>query len=340
VIDHAKIVRARWWLCIPVALLCLVLVDAALRLWWHPHPGRLPEQFSAAYLQRYVDDERGRAPVVVLGDSVLWGYKLPAPEAAATLLASRIAPRPLINLSYEGGSSANSYFMLRYVLSRGIRPSLVVLGVNSKETNEADSAYNRLEPALERDVLPLMDASDRKLLVLSATGGLPIDLEQAVERVWLLYRYRTDIREQLFGTDDASLAFRDLIQRLTGSAALQAADHRPTADKFLGTYDLGPLTSDNVDAKYLKALADLLRSNHIPTVAFLTPTNHQLLADYINAPEYDAKLHALSAILRRDGISVLDLDRSMRGSEFIDNDHLTEKGNEHLATSLYPYVAR
>ncbi len=340
-IVHAKVVQARWFLCLPVALLCLALADLSLALFWHPHPARLPEQFSAAYLHQYVDDEHDKPPVVVLGDSVLWGYKLPTHDAAATIIARHISPTPLINLSYEGGSDANSYFMLRYVLSQGVRPRLVLFGINSKETNQADSAYNQLQPSLERDVLPILTASDKTLLTLSSTGGgLPLQLEYAVAKIWLLYRYRTDIREQLFGTDDASLAFRDEVQRLTGSAALQAEEHKPTPDKFLGTYDLGPLTPDNVDAIYLVKLVALLKSNGIPAVAFLTPTNHQLLSEYIDVPEYNAKLKAIAAIVKHGGIPVLDLDKSMHGSEFIDNDHLTAAGNEHLAALLLPAVKK
>lgn len=336
--SQSSLVRARWWMCVPVMFACLIVVDFALALWWHPHPTRLPEQFSAAYLKQYVDGGRGQAPIVVLGDSVLWGYKLPADQAAAAVVARRFGTTPFINLSYEGGSSANSYFMLRYVLAEGVRPRFVLVGINSKETNEADSAYNRLQPALERDVIPFLGADDRKRLALSSIGGVPGDLDEAVARFWRLYRFRTDIREQLFETDDASLALRDEVQRLTGSAALQDAAHRPTVDKFLGTYDLGPLTPNNVDAIYLAKLVALIRSNHIPAVAFLTPTNHRLLSEYIDAPEYDARLDILAGIVRHAGIRVLDLDESMKGSEFIDNDHLTEAGNEHLASLLLPVV--
>ncbi len=336
---HASIVRAKWWICIPVALAVLAIVDAAV-LAWHPHPARLPEQFSSAYLERYIDDGRDARPVVVLGDSVLWGYRLTAERTAASLLARAVAPVPVMNLSYEGGSSVNSYFMLRDVLARGVRPRLVVLGINSKETNPADSAYDRLQPALARSVEASIGTADARLLATPAPAGVAGVLGRAVERVWPLYRFRVDLREAFFGSDDASLAAKAAVAALTGSAALQAAAHRPTADKFLGTYDLAPLASKNVDAVYLRKLAALLASERIPTVAFLTPTNHRLLADYIDAPEYDAKLRALAAIPRARGIAVADFDRAIPAVDFFDNDHLTACGNERLAALLAPLARR
>ncbi|HEY5257722.1 MAG TPA: hypothetical protein VIJ12_05020 [Candidatus Baltobacteraceae bacterium] len=316
-------------------MLCLAIVDGGL-WFWKPAPSRLPEQFSAAYLQRYVGELRGRRPIVFLGDSVLWGYRLPADDAAASLLRHRFPNQPIVNLSYEGGSSANTYFMLRYLLAGGVRPALVVFNVNSKETNSADSAYSRLHPSLEADVAPLLSASDRKLLTLQPPPTLALHLEYAVADVWQLYRYRTDLREALFGTDDAAGAARDWIQQLTGSANLQAQAHRPTPDKFLGTYDLAPLDRDNVDFTYLKRIAALLRAQRIPTVAFLTPTNHALLSDYIGVPEYGQKLQQLAEALREPNVTVFNWDRSMRTDEFLDNDHLTIEGNRRLATMLAP----
>ncbi|MDQ2993299.1 MAG: hypothetical protein M3R30_10865 [Candidatus Eremiobacteraeota bacterium] len=338
--DRVALVRARWWLCIPTTFVILALVDVAIALFWHPNPSRLPEQFSASYLERYVDLERGRHPVVFLGDSVLWGYRLPAGDVAAELIARDVGPVPVLNLSYEGGSSANSYFVLRYLLSRGIVPRAIVLGINSKVTNVADSAYRRLQPSVETAVLPLLSASDRHVLDLSSKDDLPARLDRMVADLWTLYRYRTDLREQFFGTDDASLAVRDEVRRLTGSARLEALAHSPTADKFLGTYDLSPIAADNVDAIYLRKLAALIERERIPAVAFLTPANHALLHDYIDDPAYAANVAALARMIRRPGTTVLDLDRAIPAAEFIDNDHLTEAGNRRLAALLLPAVRK
>ncbi|HVS46303.1 MAG TPA: hypothetical protein VMS32_06505 [Verrucomicrobiae bacterium] len=329
------ITQARWWLCVPVALLCLLLVDVGLSF-WRPAPERLPEQFSSAYLQRYVVGQRGRSPIVFLGDSMLWGYRLRSDDAAASLLRRQFSHQPIVNLSYEGGSSANTYFMLRYLLASGVRPALVVFNVNSKETNIADSAYSRLHPSLEALVTPLLSSADRKLLTLQPAPTLGSHLEADVASVWQLYRYRTDLREALFGTDDAAGALRNWLQELTGSAALQAQAHRPTTGKFLGTYDLAPLGSDNVDFTYLKKISALLRTERISAVAFLTPTNHVLLNDYIGVPEYDQKLRQLETALRQPGTTVLNLDRTMLTDEFLDNDHLTVEGNRRLAALLAP----
>lgn len=337
--SHVNVAGARWWLSIPVALLCLFFLDNVLAL-WNPHIDRLPEQFSAAFLQRYVDEQHARSPVLVLGDSVLWGYKIGSRDAAATLLKRRLRNENVVNLSYEGGSSANTYFMLRYALSRGVRPRAVIFNINSKETNPADSAYKRLHPSLERLVLPLLSPVDRKSLKFQPEPTISGRLDEIVSRVWRLYRYRVDLRQALFGHDDAATALRDGIQNLTGSARLQYEAHRPTADRFLGTYDLGVLDSSNVDFFYLKKLTALLRRQNIPAIAVLTPTNHRLLHDYIDAPEYDAKLRQMAGAVSREHIKVLNLDRAIPASEFIDNDHLTPQGNKRFESLLESAVRR
>lgn len=326
-------VRARWWLSLPAALLCLAALDAALSF-WRPFPSRLPEHFSPAYLSDYVDRIPRDAPIVFLGDSVLWGYGLAPSDAIPAILQSRRGLHNVINLSYEGGSSANSYFMLRYLLQRGVEPQLIVLQVNSKESNPSDSAYNRLHPSLERLVRSLLSGGDRAVLQSSLSDDFGARLQRMAERFWRLYRYRTDVREALFDTDDAASALRDAVQKLTGSARLQALAHRPNADKFLGTYDIEPLSRDNVDFVYLRKLANLIERSGIPAVAFLTPTNHRLLHDYIDAPGYDARLLQITTTLKNHRIVVLNLDRAIPPRQFIDNDHLTAVGDRRLADIL------
>jgi len=321
-------------------LLALLLVDVAVRA-WRPHPERLPEQFSPAYLSRIVADHRDdRNLVVFLGDSMLWGYGLRASDAMPSVLSPSLAPLRVLNLSYEGGSSANTYFMLSYLLAHGVRPALVVFNVNSKETNPDDSAYNRLQPSLERVVAPLIISSDRSRLNLQPPPTLSQQLDRAVEGVWMLYSLRTDLREACFGDADLASAALGWVQHLTGAQGRQKALHVPTPDKFLGTYDLEPLAKDNVDFYYLRKTSELVRSQHLRAVAFLTPTNHRLLADYINTPDYDRKLDTLAAAVRAEGVPILNLDRTIPAGDFIDNDHLTIQGNIRLAESILPALRR
>lgn len=234
----------------------------------------------------------------------------------------------------------NSYFMLRYLLMSGVRPALVVFDVNSKETNSEDSAYRRLHPSLEQNVSSMLDSADRKRLSLLPAPSPASRLESGVSAIWALYRYRVDLREELFGVDDAATALAHRIQGATGSERLQELEHRPTADKFLTTYDLNALEPDNVDYYYLRKLALLVKSERLHAIAVLTPTNHQLLHDYIDSPEYDAKLAQLAAPLKLAGITTLNFDRSVPPEEFLDNDHLTIAGNRRFARLLAPHLAR
>jgi hypothetical protein len=107
-----------------------------------------------------------------------------------------------------------------------------------------------------------------------------------------------------------------------------------TPDLFEGTYDLAPLTPKNVGVTFLAKTADLLRSAHIPAVAFLTPTNHALLHDYIDNRQYRANETYLTRLLRNRGVQVVDLDRAVPTADFLDNAHLTVAGQRRLATLL------
>ena len=315
-------------------MLLLIVLDVVFRALWHPHPSRLPEQFSAAYLEGYVDAARGTSPVIVLGDSTLWGYHLDERDAAVAALAAQRPRTAFLNLTYEGGSIVNSLFALRLALARGIRPSAVVLNLNSKEFNPADSAYKRLQPALERAVSAQFTAQDRSRLSTLPALTLADRLDAMVARVWAVYRHRVDIRVALFGFDDFAGFAVDRLHALTGERERYARLHRPTADAFLGTYDLDPIGPDNVEAVYLRALRDELVRDRIPTVAFLTPANHALLGGTLDDPAYAGNLARIARAMRGPGIRVVDLDRLDVGPHFIDNDHLDAAGSRLLATRL------
>jgi lysophospholipase L1-like esterase len=333
--------RTPWWWAYVTALLLLALADVPLR-WWTPSASRLPEQFSAGYLERYVDSLRGRSDLVVfLGDSALWGYKLPAEETAAVAIARRLKRVRIANLSYEGGSPVNDELMLRFLLAKGIRPKLVVFNVNSKELSAGDSAYRRLRPALQLAAEPEITPGMRAVLDFPDQSAPSARLSRFVERFWLFYRYRIDVRESIFGTDDFASWLKTLAGDVTGYNARYQRAHRPAPDDFEGTYDLSPIDpAANVSFQRLLAFADLLRRERIPSLGFLTPTNHTLLHDYIDSPEYRANLRSLQSALTARSVDVVDFDARFPATEFIDNDHLTAAGNRELAGLLLPEIRR
>ena len=84
----------------------------------------------------------------------------------------------------------------------------------------------------------------------------------------------------------------------------------------------------------------LLARDHIPAIAILTPTNHTLLHEFIDVPEYEKNLAFTHKLLASGGVRVIDLDKAFKAAEFIDNDHLTAAGNQRLAGTLGPVLAQ
>ena len=245
------------------------------------------------------------------------------------------------NLSFEGGSPANTYAMLRLLEAKGVRPALVVFNVNQKEFNPADSAYQKLHPSLEALAAPLLTAEEAAELTPTVKRDrFEAALDDAISAHWQFYALRSDIREALFSNLDAAHALDDALQTLSGAKARTEAMHRPTPDRFEGTYDLSPLDAQNVSVRFLRKTAELLAQERIPAIAILTPTNHALLHEYIDAPEYAKNLAYVRTMLEGHGVLVIDLDREFKAAEFIDNDHLTAAGNQHLAEILQPALAQ
>ncbi len=296
---------------------------------------RLPETFSAGYLDNQVDRLRGvQHLVIVLGDSVLWGYKLHGDEIATARVAPDLPGLRLVNLSFEGGGPVNSEFMLRYLLARGVRPELIVFNVNLKEFNPLDSAYKRLRPTLQLAGTPILNSTDRKELDLLEGDDFNLRATRFIERYWLLYRYRVDLRQRLFGAEDFSSWLTGVVQHFTGYTKRYDAGNEPTPDRFLGTYDLSRLNRSNIAYARQLLLCDLARRNGIRMLAILTPTNHVLLHDYIDNSDYANNLATVSRALKKRGAIVLDLDRRFSSNEFLDNDHLNPAGNKRLAELL------
>jgi len=332
--------RERWYSAYIIAVVLLVLLDVAIRF-WTPNPERMPQQFSAAYLDRIAGQlSAKRDLVLVLGDSVLWGYGVDSRDAAVSLLRASYGNANLVNLSFQGGSPENAYVLLRSLLSKGVRPRLVVFNINLKEFNPADQSYRQLFPAVEDEYRSQLDRDDRRLLQThSQSRALNSLLDEYVGRYWQLYHFRSDIKQAIFGQDDMAQWLTARVQDLTGAAARRAAAHRPTPDRFIGVYDLTPLSSQNVALQYFEKTAHLLDANHIRTLAFFTPTNHKLLHEYIDTPEYDDNLNAVKRLAARYGITTLNFDHIVPPSEFLDNDHLTVEGNRRLAQMLAPQLS-
>ncbi len=298
-----------------------------------PQLPRLGDDFSATYLVRELRALRGTRPIVVLGDSALWGYGVPARESAIVRLAHTTG-RPWINLSYEGGSPANTYAMLRLLQRYGVRPRALVFNVNLKEFNRDDSSYQRLHPAVEALVWNALTPRDRSRLKAAVTNTIEARLGRALEQVWPLYGMREDLRQALFKAPDAAHAVANIVARSSGAAAEAAAGHRPTAERFEGTYDLSALDEHNVSLFFLQRIAQVVASERLPAYAILTPSNHRLLHDYIDVPEYRDQLGIVRRVLERRNIHVLDYDSVIAARDFIDNDHLTARGNIKLAQLL------
>ena len=297
-----------------------------------PRFDRLRYNFSSAYLRRSLAETTGTKPVVFLGDSVLWGYGVSESQAAVTI--ARAAHPDWKNYAFAGGSCANSLALLELLLHSGVRPRLVVFNVNEKTFNSEDSAYRKLHPAVEELAALLVPPALERHLEPTLETTLDARTDRAISRYWRFYGMRADVRDAVFRDTDAAHATLDLVERFSGAAASIDAMHRPTPDKFEGTYDMSPIEDDNVEMVATRELSLLLRSRKIPSIAVLTPTNHRLLHDYIDVPQYRANLTSVSRTLRKDGVHVLDLDATFPTSEFIDNDHLTVAGNRRLARIL------
>jgi hypothetical protein len=313
------------------ALLAFFALNLAFSAFFPMFP-RLEDNFSEAYLAREVRALAAIRPIVVLGDSVLWGYRLPVEQAAVTQLRRRDAR--WVNLAYEGGSAANTFAMLRVLQRAGVAPRALVFNVNLKEFNSADSAYDKLYPGVERLAWPALSADERAKLEPVTAQTPDARLDRAVEALWPLYAMRADLREAIFSNSDAGHALQGAFEAWNGTAARKAAAHRPTPDKFEGTYDLSPLDETNTGVFFLKRTAQAARAARVPAFAILTPANHRLLHDYIDVPEYRAQLRFVTRLLHAYGVRVLDYDRAFAPDEFLDNDHLTAAGNAHLARLL------
>ena len=277
---------------------------------------RMTTDFSPEYLQHKLQAMAAAPPAIVfLGDSAIWGYGLPAGETAISILNDRGCD--CVNLAFKAGSPANDYALVRLFAEYGVRPKLVVIELNQRPLNHADDSYDSLHPAIASLAAPLFTNDDRSALNLPTPAPtIAARLDRTLASTWMLYGMRADLRALMLGDVDA------------------LPKKKATAEQFLGTYDLTPLDETNVGVKYLEKTVDLLHQLGIPTIAFMTPTNHALLHDYIDDPAYAANGEYLKNLLKKRGVRTIDLDRGFPTGEFIDNAHLTPQGQIRLAAIL------
>jgi hypothetical protein len=280
------------------------------------HQARMTTDFSPAYLAKKLQALAAASPAVVfLGDSAIWGYGLPPAETAIAILRERGCD--CVNLSFKAGNAPNDYALVRLFAAYGVRPKLVVLEVNQRSLNSADQSYKSLHPAIAALAGPFFTPQDRDVLAQPAPRpDLRAQLDGALSNVWAIYAMRADLRAVVNGDVDA------------------LPKKKMTADQFMGTYDLSPLDERNVGVLYLEKTIDELHQQGIPVVAFMTPTNHVLLHEYIDDPAYGANGDYLKNLLQKRGVRTIDLDRAFPTDEFIDNAHLTKQGQIRLADTL------
>ena len=283
---------------------------------------RFTTDFSAAYLERRLNEiDRTRPDAVFLGDSVLWGFREFPGDTAVSVLRRRGCT--CVNLAFKSGGPPNTYVLAALLARQPGRPAAAVIEVNQRTTNRHDPSYRTLVPAVAAAGASVLTAVDRQRL----SAGVPVaetPVAAALTRVFPIFALRSDLRETVGGDDD--------------SAPAAGAQPRLDPDDFEGTYDISPLTADNVGVRYLRSAVETLRTAGVRVIAFTTPTNHALLHEYLDDPVYAANDALLARTLRSAGATVVDLDTRFSRGEFIDNDHLNAAGQRHLADALQPAI--
>jgi hypothetical protein len=300
-----------------VIMLENTLVDARLaRL------SRVTTDFSPTFLSYRISAMRRRPPnVLFLGDSVLWGFGVGADQTAVALLAR--SGCNCSNLAFKAGNPANYYALARLLQAAHVRPAITVIEINQKVLNAGDDSYKTLHPAVAALARSLLDDSDRAMLDLPHEDeSLGARADKVLSGILRLYAMRADVREAVFGNASADKV------------------HRPSQDELAGSYDLTPLNEQNVGVHFLAKTLALLRAQHLATLAFLTPTNHELLHDYINNAQYRANSEYLKRLLASHGARVIDLDATFPANEFFDFNHLTASGQQDLAEILHRQLAK
>lgn len=300
-----------------VAMAILFAQNVAIGAYFRGLP-RLAADFSPVYLQRELNRlASGPAQTLFLGDSVVWGYGVKPEQTAVAILRSHGCS--CSNLAFKGGSPPNYYAMVRVIEAANVRPKGIVLEINQKVFSEGDSAYRKLHPGVAGLAEPLLRGERNALVLPASAAGIDARLDRTLSQASLLYAMRSDLRESLYGDPDGAV---------TAPA--------PAAALFQASYDLTPLSNANVGVRFLLETLSAAREARIPVVAFMTPTNHVMLHEFIDNADYRANGEFLKRLLVSHGARVVDLDGAFPAREFIDNDHLTSAGQRRLAAALEP----
>ena len=273
---------------------------------------RVTTDFSATYLRRTLDAyASGPSRVVLLGDSVLWGYRLAAVDTAPSLLAR--AGCRCANLAFKSANPPNYYLLARLLVQRRVPVAVAVVEINEQVLNAANSTYASVHPGVAALAAPYLHADERASL---SAAGSPVPAPQRWDAMLSaavpLYGMRTDLRETFYGEPPAA----------------------PPPDVLEGLYDLSPLDERNVGVAFLARTLATFHAAGVPVLAFLTPVNHRLMHAFIDVREYRANLAYVRRLCERNGARVLDLDGAFPPELFFDNDHLTARGQRRLAQRL------
>jgi lysophospholipase L1-like esterase len=121
-------------------------------LGWAPAPTEAErardQDLDTTVGQHFERVDPARTHVVVMGDSVLWGWGVEHEEAAASLASRRIASSQVLNASVSGYGLPQYLLYLERILPR-LRPRLVVLGIfsgNDFASLKRDNWYGRTQP--------------------------------------------------------------------------------------------------------------------------------------------------------------------------------------------------
>jgi hypothetical protein len=163
-----------------------------------------------AYLRDHPRGDRPRA--VFLGNSVVWGYRLPPEDSVPARFQGLEPSVRVFNLAVNGFGIVSAYLMLKDVIDS---IDTVYVHVGGREVN---AGLARLIPVADEDVSRFgLDAADR--------------VEESLERglgFWRLYRYSYRLQAAVFGTSARNYVYAHKAALVGGSAdAGRTPDYAP-----------------------------------------------------------------------------------------------------------------